>query len=78
MDNYYDFLEITNIELAIAVNKTLKVPQSLLKGEINIDKYEDREIIHQCMGVVFRGKNKNGRMTKFLFQLFDLERYTNA
>ncbi|CAI9294637.1 unnamed protein product [Lactuca saligna] len=34
IDNYYDFLAITDIELAIAINKTSKVPQSLLKGKI--------------------------------------------
>ena len=67
-NNYYECLVITYIELAIAVNKSPKVPQSLLNGKINIHKYEYGEIIHQPMRVVFRGKNKNGRMTKFFFQ----------
>ena len=62
----------------MAVNKTSKVPQSLLNGKLNIDKFEDEDIIHQPLGVVFRGNNKNGKMTKFLFQICDLERYTNS
>ena len=67
LDNYY--LEITNIELALAVKKPSKVPQSLPKGKINIDKYEDGEIINQDLGVVFRGNNRNGKMIFFCFKL---------
>lgn len=36
LDNYFDYLVVTDIELAIAINKTSKVPQSLLKGKLNI------------------------------------------
>ena len=43
IDNYFDCLSITDIELAMVVNKISKVPQSFLKGKINIDEYEDGE-----------------------------------
>ncbi|CAH1453467.1 unnamed protein product [Lactuca virosa] len=76
--NYYDYLAIIDIELATTVKKPLKVPQSLLRGKLNINDFEDCKIIHQPLGVVFRGKNRNGRMTKFLFQVSDLEMYTNS
>lgn len=78
IDNYYDWIASTDIELTSAVNKPSKVPQSLLKGKINIDKYEDGQIINQPLGVVFQGKNKNGNLTKLLFQVSDLERYMNV
>ncbi|CAI9259193.1 unnamed protein product [Lactuca saligna] len=57
IDNYYDFLEITDIELALTIKKPLKSPQSFLRGKININDYEPCEIIHQPLGVVFQGKN---------------------
>ncbi|CAI9283452.1 unnamed protein product [Lactuca saligna] len=61
IDNYFACLAITDIELSMDVNKTSKVPQSLLKGKDNIGKFEDVEIIHQPFGVVFRGKTRMGR-----------------
>ncbi|CAI9303067.1 unnamed protein product [Lactuca saligna] len=53
INNYYDYFAIMDIELALAAKKPSKAPQSLLKAKINIDKYEDGEIIHQPLGDVF-------------------------
>lgn len=78
LDCYYEYLAITDIDLALAINKTSKVPQSLLKGMMNIDKFEDSEIIHQPFGVVFQGNNKKGKLIKVLFQVNDIERYKNS
>lgn len=78
LDRYYDYLAIIVIDLSLAIKKTSKVPQSLLKGKLNIDDFEDTETIHQPRGVVFIGKNNRGKMAKFLFQVCDIERYTNS
>ena len=78
IDSYYDCLTIIDIELAIAMNKTSKFPQSLLKGKINIDKYEDGDIVLKPLGVVFLGKNNNQIMTKFFIKVADVERYMNV
>ena len=45
--NYYDCLAMTDIELAMVVNRTSKVPQSMLKGKGSLKDYEDGEIIHK-------------------------------
>lgn len=63
LDSYYDCLAITYIDLALEINKTSKVPQSILKGKLNIDEFEDGEIIYQPLGVVFLGKNKREQLT---------------
>lgn len=68
IDNHYDCLAVTDIELAIAVNRTSKVPQLMLKGHVSLKDYVDGEIVHKPLGVVFLGKNKNGKMTKFFFK----------
>lgn len=67
LDSYYEYLAITDIDLSLAINMTSNVPQSLLKGRMNIDEFEDSEIIHDPFGIVFQGKNKKGKPTKFLF-----------
>lgn len=72
------YYEITNIDLAIAIKKFAKVPRNLAKEKLNINEFKDGEIIHQPYGVVFQGKNKKGTLTKFLFQITDLERYTTS
>lgn len=41
IDCNYDYLVATDIDLAIAINKSSKVPKVLLKGKINIEKFED-------------------------------------
>lgn len=69
LDSYYEYLVIKNIDFALAINKPSKVPQSLLKGRMNIDKLEDGEIIYNPFGIVFRRKNKKGKLAKFLFQV---------
>lgn len=60
IDCNYGYLAVNNIDLAMADNKTSKVPQSLLKGRLNINEFEDGEIIHKAISVVFQGKNRRG------------------
>lgn len=76
LDCYHEHLAITDIDLAMAINKTAKVPQSLLKGRMNIDRFEDREIIHDAFGIVFQRKNKKITLMKFLFEVNDIKRYS--
>lgn len=63
--NYYDCLSIRCIELEMAVKRTSKVPQSLLKEKTDLSKYVNGEIVHQPLGVVFQGKINNGKTTMF-------------
>lgn len=60
----------------MAVNKTSKVPQSMLRGQGSLKDYNDGEIVHKPLGVVFLEKNNNKKMTKFIFQVCHVERYT--
>lgn len=53
LDAYFSHLSLTDIDLSIAFNKNSKVPKALLKGKLNIEEYEDGEIIHKPLGVVF-------------------------
>lgn len=50
----------------------------MLKEKLNIDKFEDGKIIHKPFGVVFQGKNKKGKLTKFLFQVNNIEKYSSS
>lgn len=59
LDCYYKYLAITDIDLSKAINKSSKVPQSLLKGKLNIDKFEDGEVIHTPFGVVFQERTRS-------------------
>lgn len=76
--NYYACLPVIDIELAMEINITLKVSQSMLKGQGILKNYDDKAIIHKPFGVVFVGKNKNNQITNFLFQVCDVERCTNS
>ena len=69
IDNYYDCLDLTDVELALAMGRQVTVPQSLLKGEGSLNNFDDREICVKPLGVVFVGKNKNQKITKFLFKV---------
>lgn len=53
VDCYYEYFSITDIHLSMAINKSSKVPQSLLRGKLNIVEFKDGEIIHKTFGVVF-------------------------
>lgn len=68
----------TYIDLALAINKTSKVPQSISKGKLNINDFEDGTIIHQPLGVVVLGENIREKITKILVRVYDIERYTNS
>lgn len=69
IDYYYGYLVNTDISLAMAINKSSKVPQQLLRGKLNIHEFEDGEIIDQPFGMVFLGKKKKGKLTMLLFQV---------
>lgn len=78
INNYYDYLTMTDVELALAMRKQIIVPQYLLKSKANMKKYVDGEICLNPLSVVFIGNIKKGNNTKFLFQACDVERYTNS
>lgn len=50
----------------------------MLKGQGSLKNFEDGEIVLKPLGVVFVGKNKHNKVTKFIFQIFYVERYTNS
>ena len=54
------------------------MPQSLLKGVGSLKEFDDGEICVKSLGIVFVGKNKNSKNTKFLFRVEHVERYTNS
>ena len=54
------------------------MPQSMLKIEASLKFYEDGEICLKSLGIVFIGKKKKGKITMFLFQVCDGERYTTS
>lgn len=76
IDFYYDSLAVIEIDIAMAMNMTSKVPKSLLKVLKDLEKFKDGEIIHKPFGVVIYGNNKKGELRKCLFQTN--ERYTNS
>lgn len=45
-ENRNVFVLVTNIDLARVINKTAKLPQSVMKEKSNIDEFEDGDIIH--------------------------------
>lgn len=78
IDNYYHCLALTDVELALTMGKKITVPRSLLKSQANLKPYVDGEIYLKPHGIVFVGKNKKVKNTKFLFQACDVERCTTA
>lgn len=61
---YFPHLELTNFEFSTSSKKNPKFPNSILKGKMNIDDYEDGEIIMKPKGVVFQGKDMKGGKNK--------------
>lgn len=78
IDNFYDSLALTNVELALAMGRQVKVPQYMLKGQRSLKYFDNGEIVLKPSGVVFIRNNKNNKTTKFLFQLCGVEKYTNS
>lgn len=60
MDCYFAHLALTDFKFATSFKKKPKVFKSMLKGKMNIDDYEDGEIINQPKVGVFHGKNMKG------------------
>lgn len=59
------------------MGKQFSVPKSLIKNQTALKDYEDGEICLKPLGIVFVGKNKKGTVTKFMFQMNDIEKYTS-
>lgn len=78
IDNYYDCLALTDVELALVMGKQINLPQSLLKGIGSLMNFDDGEICVKPLGIVFVGKNKNNNNTKFLFRVEDVEIDTSS
>ena len=78
IDNYYDCLALTDVDLALSMGKEIIVPQSVLKIQADLKMYVDWEICMKPLGIFFVGKSKKGKQTNFLFQSCDVERYTTA
>lgn len=57
IDNYYEYLALTNVELALAIGKHITVPQPMLKSQASLKSYEDGEICLKPLGIMFVGKN---------------------
>ena len=67
IDNYYDCLALTDVELALSMRKEIMVPQSVLKIQVDLKMYVDGEISLKPFGIFFVGKSKKGKETKVLF-----------
>lgn len=50
----------------------------MLKGEGGHKNFIDGEICVKPLGILFIGKNKKWKNTKFLFQVCDVEKHTNS
>ncbi|KAL7610282.1 hypothetical protein Lser_V15G13610 [Lactuca serriola] len=78
IDNYYDCLALIDVELSTALGKKVKVAMEVTKSQSELKKYVDGEICLKPLGLVFSGKDKNGKAKRFLFQENEVERYTTA
>ena len=78
IDGYYGALASTDINLDTTLGKKVYVPNSRIKNQSLLKNYEDGEICLKPLGIVFVGKNKKGPVTKFLFQMDDIEKYTSS
>lgn len=69
IDNYYDCLALTDVELALAMGKQITVPQSLLKGVGSLKTFDDGEICVNPLGIVSLGGIKTRRIPSFYSEL---------
>ncbi|CAI9282257.1 unnamed protein product [Lactuca saligna] len=67
VDAYVVHLALTDIDLSTHFKIRLKVPKALLKEKISIKDYEDGDIVHDPLGVVFIGKGEKDNIKKFYF-----------
>ncbi|KAL7582500.1 hypothetical protein Lser_V15G44572 [Lactuca serriola] len=61
IDNYFDCLALTDVELASALGKEVKVEMEATKSQAELKKYSDGEICLKPFGIVFLGKDKKGK-----------------
>lgn len=78
IDNYYEYVDLTDVELATAKWLEVKDPMEVSKTQVALKKFADREICLNPFGYVFAGKDKNGKTKRFLFQENEMERYTTS
>ena len=78
INNYYECLALTDVELATAKGLEVKVPMEATKTQVELKKYANEEICLKPFGLVFTGKDKNGKAKRFLFQACEVERYTTS
>ena len=53
IDNYYDCLALTDVELALTMGKEINVPQSLLKSKDDLQPYDEGEICLKPLVIVY-------------------------
>lgn len=78
IDGYYGALAETDIDMATTLGNKVSIPKSFIRDQSFLKNYEDGEISLKPMGIVFFGKNKKSIVTKFLFQMNDIEKYTSS
>ena len=67
INNYYECLALTDVELATAKGLEVKVRMEVTKNQAELKKFVDGEICLKPFGLVFVGMDKNGKAKRFLF-----------
>ena len=78
LENYYEFLALTDVELTTMKGLEVKLPMAPTKSQQEFKKYVDGEIFLKPFGMVFSGSDTKGKLKKFLFKVSEIERYTSA
>ena len=66
------------MELASVMGNEVNVAMEATKIQVELKKYDDGEICLKPFGLVFAGKDNNGKARRFLFQACEVERYTTS
>ena len=69
---------MTDVKLSTVLGKEVKLAMEVTKSQAELKKYSNREICLKPLGLVFAGKDKNGKAKRFLFQANEVERYTTV
>lgn len=54
----------------------MKAEMEVVKTQVELKKFSNDGIYLKPLGLVFFGKDKNGKAKRFLFQNSEVERYT--
>ena len=65
IENYYECLALTDVELATAKGMEIKAAMAPSKTQAELKKYADGEICLKPFGLVFVGKDKAGNAKRF-------------